>query len=314
MGKFIYTENDFVRFRQLADECDYELKTIARRLGMPIKTAQYLSSRRNAFAPPGKRLWDLMVERKRQRQRETIIKHNGDIRAAAAELHICSQSLYHYGRRMGMTADVRREYTKPRRCAICFQNFQTTSHNRKACSEECRRIMTNRSNMRKYRQRMRKAGREVEPVDRDYLEFQVKNALWQTFGRVYLAAKILGKGESAIWRAIKNWGLQDYYQKCRASMCDPERLREILEDANYDMRAAERAMGWYRGKITRLCKLAGASHLVSIAVCKHCGKQAQRPERGGHTDYCSKECRLKARKQRIKQAAKEKSCSRKSQS
>ena len=312
MGKLLYTENDFVRFRQLADECDYELKTIARRLGMDIKTAQYLSSRRNAFAPPGKRLWNMMVARKRQRQREAIIRNHGNLKAAAAELFISPKSLHSYNRRIGMTLEDRREISPPRRCAICGHNFRTTSANRKVCSDECRRVMTNRSNMRKYRQRMRKAGREVEPVDRDYLELQMKNALWKTFGRVYLAAKMLGKGESAIWRAIKKWGLQEYYEKCRASIYDPERLREILEDANYDMRAAERSQGWFRGKITRLCKLAGVSHLVRIAICKHCGKHADRPAGGGHKDYCSKECRLAARRVRIKQ--KEKSCSRKSQS
>jgi predicted nucleic acid-binding Zn ribbon protein len=312
MGKLLYTEQDLERFRALADECDYELKTIARRLGMDIKTAQYLSSRRNAFAPLGQRLWDLMVARKRQRQREAIIRNHGNLKAAAAELFISPKSLHSYNHRIGMTLEERREISPPRRCSICGHNFRTTSSNRKVCSTECRRVMTNRSNMRKYRQRMRQAGREVEPVDRDYLELQVKHALWQTFGRVYLVAKMLNKGESAIWRAIKNWGLWDYYQKCRASIYDHERLLEILEAANYDMRAAERSQGWFRGKITRLCKIAGASHLVRIAVCKHCGKHADRPAGGGHKDYCSPTCRDAARKQRIKQAAKEKSCSRKS--
>ena len=294
-----FTEAEIEHMRQVAEECDYDVRAIAQRLCVARSTAAGYSSKR-MLTRSGETLGQIKARLDAERFARIVEQHRGNAEAVASAtfLSVCRARTLML--RAGFDAARRAQMAPPRRCSECGAEFHGLHARHRMCSAAC----ATRNEVR--RQRLKEiAKRGADPhalTKREVLEPQYRDALWRTFGNVHQTARIIGCGFSTARTNIKAWGLAGYVKLCRASEYDPDRLTEIIRDANWNIAAACRANGkrstWFR----EMCRKAGAMHIATHAPCFECGCMCHRSGCTGQRTMCSRECSMAWRNRRERRA------------
>lgn len=293
------TERDIEHMRQVADECDYDLHTIARRMCVSFGAALDWSGKK-WLTRNGESLKAAKARRADERIIRLAEQFHGDVNAVARAASMTQTGARTAMTRAGLDAKRRVAMAKVRWCTVCGAPFQNLHPRARLCSKECKN--RNEAERQRILDCKRRGVDPHAPTKREILEPQYRDMLWRTFGNIAAVARDLGCSITNVRQSIDRWGLRGYVAMCRASECDPQRLAEIIRDADWSIAAACRAHKKRKSWFREMCAKADALHLVAQAPCLECGRMCPRARMGGSQIMCSKECALLRQRRRKKRS------------
>lgn len=282
-----YTADTIERIRQIAQECEYNAKRIARKFGVSEETVCHWA-RKGWVLAEYRSLRDIQIAQKTEGLKRAIVRCQGDMRAVARELHVVLGTAKIAVRKAGLQEFVAQNCPE-RQCKICGAMFRRPEKNRVYCSPACQREANLEHGRRKYE--LSRGEQAFTPNAYERLAQQVRDELWRAFGNVRLAARRMGKSTNSVWSYIACHQLHGYVAMCRARKNDPRELRALLEDHDWDHAAAARSLGLHRRWLLDHAKRIGHPEIVAMRPCIECGRMHQRTGTARAGTVCSAECR-----------------------
>jgi len=306
-----YTPEDIAKMRAIAEQLDYSWKA------MVTKYPQYGSrirhmSRYGLLTPEGTTLRKAFIKKRAERVIAALKDHGNDWAATAAALFVNASTLRYYIQAAGLYARDIDPMLAPRPCIECGKPVYSSNSTRKTCGMECAMKRTRRRQNINWR--MRNGLDPHAPSRFEAAEQKYKTALIEYFGRPTLINRMLGINISTLDAWIQKNDMRGFQYKCQERERDPDFLKQLLEDNDWDFGRAGRAI-WRSARFVRDClRAAGRHDIVDNAPCKVCGKSV--PRMGKRRPMCSVSCKRiqHSRNARMRYQSKERTCINRSQS
>lgn len=282
------TDEEREELKRVSRECNYDIHKIAKRLHRSPQTIMWYSHH-GMLTPDGTPVRKYLMRQRHHHLARVLLENGYDIEDAARRTGYSVARVRVNVYKSPILLEARERFAPERHCVECGGKFRDIDSRVVVCSDQCRRARVRKRNC--INSRIRKGRDPYGMSRRDIYEPRYRDALWQTFGIYQRAARIAGVRPDTLRKAVRAWGMESWVELCKASIRDVDRWKQMMEEANYDLKTLARHCGRTMKWLTEMIRNTDDPGAILQAPCLHCGKLCARSPVSNLVSHCSDECR-----------------------